>query len=232
MSALQLNVAVLAAVAVAMAKQDVRYYLNGVCVDRDEAGRVALAATDGHAMLVARDCEIAWEGEGAAQLILPRDFVAAILKAAKRETVVTVDATEAQGADARVFDLSATIGATTLRARSIDGRFPDWRQAMRPTLHAKVGATMAAFAPAVLAVATDAAQAFAKVAGIKKHGAVSVQFIAAGDQSTGFAIHGCHGAVIAGVVMPLRDTAAEAPTVAAIRDALGEPEPEPMAAAA
>jgi DNA polymerase-3 subunit beta len=101
-------------------KSDIRYYLNGVCVDVRN-GTVTLVATDGHRLLAvpvaADDVENAVDG----QYIIPRDTLDAVkpCKAGKHSLPLTIEI-----ADARI----TITGATTATSPTIDGRFPDWRR--------------------------------------------------------------------------------------------------------
>jgi DNA polymerase-3 subunit beta len=101
-------------------KSDIRYYLNGVCVDV-RAGTVTLVATDGHRLLAvpvsADNVESATDG----QYIIPRDTLDAVkpAKYGKSAAPITVE----------IVDARITItGATTATSPTVDGRFPDWRR--------------------------------------------------------------------------------------------------------
>jgi DNA polymerase-3 subunit beta len=102
-------------------KADIRYYLNGVCVDVRQ-GQVTLVATDGHRLLAvpvtADDVESAIDG----QYIIPRDVLDAVkpVKIPRSDTLpLTIEI-----ADARI----TITGATTATSPTVDGRFPDWRR--------------------------------------------------------------------------------------------------------
>jgi DNA polymerase-3 subunit beta len=104
-------------------KSDIRYYLNGVCVDVRN-GAATLVATDGHRLLAvpvaADDVESATDG----QYIIPRDVLDAVkpVKISRGDTLpITIE----------VVDTRITItGATTATSPTVDGRFPDWRRVM------------------------------------------------------------------------------------------------------
>ena len=99
------------------AKNDVRFYLNGICMDLD-AGRIV--ATDGHRMFVA----FGPKDPGKGRVILPRGLVASVCKlAGKRGMQVTVTLAGA-GSEATAtlaLPTGASFGETL-----IDGNFPDW----------------------------------------------------------------------------------------------------------
>jgi len=129
------------------AEKDVRYYLNGVCVDVRAAtdarpADVTLVATDGVIMLAhpvpLEDVEGVIEP---GQYIIPRDALEAIAprkagRTALPLTITIVTPTPTVDADGRTVaarpDIEIT-GATTLRTAPIDGRYPDWRRAMPRT---------------------------------------------------------------------------------------------------
>ena len=102
-------------------KSDIRYYLNGVCVDV-RAGLVTLVATDGHRLLAvpvtADNVESATDG----QYIIPRETLEAVkpVKVPRSDTLpLTI---EIEGARITIT------GATTATSPTVDGRFPDWRR--------------------------------------------------------------------------------------------------------
>ena len=101
-------------------KSDIRYYLNGVCVDVRN-GAATLVATDGHRLLavpvLADDVESAIDG----QYIIARDVLDAVkpCKAGKHSLPLTIE----------IVDARITItGATTATNSTMDERFPDWRR--------------------------------------------------------------------------------------------------------
>ena len=104
-------------------KADIRYYLNGVCVDVRQ-GTVTLIATDGHRLLAvpvsADNVESATDG----QYIIPRDTLDAVkpVKISRGDTLpITIEIVESR----------VTItGATTATNSTMDERFPDWRRVM------------------------------------------------------------------------------------------------------
>ena len=113
-----------------VAKNDVRYYLNGICMDLD-AGRIV--ATDGHRMFVA----FGPKDPGKGRVILPRDLVANVCKVAgKRGQQVTV--TLAGSGDTATATLSLPTGAQ-FGETLIDGRFPDWPRVVPTTLSGELG---------------------------------------------------------------------------------------------
>jgi len=102
-------------------KTDIRYYLNGVCVDVRQ-GTVTLVATDGHRLLAvpvaADDIQSAMEG----QYIIPRETLEAVKP-------VKVPRSDNLPLTIEIVDARITItGATTATSPTIDGRFPDWRR--------------------------------------------------------------------------------------------------------
>src|SRR5690348_4954473 len=99
-------------------KRDVRFYLNGVCLDLN-AGRIV--ATDGNRMFICRGPLDA----GAGQVIIPRDVIESAVKAAdKKGCMLSVSIVTGEAGTATLaLPSGAQFGATL-----IDGRFPDWQR--------------------------------------------------------------------------------------------------------
>lgn len=120
------------ALLLAAAKNDVRYYLNGVCIDVRESDAVAVA-TDGH-MLVALPLERVEGDESptvAGHYIIARDSLEKLKSPVKGEHVtLTIDAA-AQ---------SLTIGAwgSTTTTKLVEGQYPNWRSAIPKTVNGEV----------------------------------------------------------------------------------------------
>lgn len=94
----------------AMGKQDIRYYLNGVCFDFGEG---VIAALDGHRMHLMKN---AFTAIGKGQAIVPRDTIALI--GAKNIT------------DIAFSDKHCRINhpGGYVISKLIDGKFPDWQR--------------------------------------------------------------------------------------------------------
>ena len=101
-------------------KSDIRYYLNGVCVDVRN-GAATLVATDGHRLLAVPVAADNVEGASDGQYIIPRDVLDAVkpVKLARNTLPIAIE----------IVDTRSTItGATTATSPTVDGRFPDWRR--------------------------------------------------------------------------------------------------------
>jgi DNA polymerase-3 subunit beta len=115
MSTLTIPVAHLKASLLQAAKKDIRYYLNGVYIDRTNTMTHAVA-TDGHRMSVftsrldaSADCE-------PFGIIIPRDIIEAAVKLAGKRSDATLAYKQEQWAlDGMHFD-------------PIDGKYPDYRK--------------------------------------------------------------------------------------------------------
>lgn len=107
------------------AKQDVRYYLNGVCVDA-RASDVTLVTTDGHRMLAYPVAVDAIESLAPGQYIIPREALEAVkpCKAGRITLPITIEIDVAHGRDNKIT------GATSTVTPLIDGKYPDWRRVM------------------------------------------------------------------------------------------------------
>lgn len=117
----------LAALAPCVSKKEARYYLNGVAIQvRDLAGRerLAMVATDGHAMGIAsRDLPAG--AEGLPDALLPRKACEVLRHAGKLQAdaaTLSAEFDPARGGGLFRFGL----GAVTITAKAIDGTFPDW----------------------------------------------------------------------------------------------------------
>lgn len=99
----------------AMAKRDVRSYLNGVLVEIEE-NQTTLVATDGYRLAVA-----VLEGGGkASQIILKTESVKSILSAAPCLDDVNISVSGHSAA--------LRIGAQVLNFEGIEAKYPDWRR--------------------------------------------------------------------------------------------------------
>ena len=101
-------------------KSDVRYYLNGVCVDVRN-GMTTLVATDGHRLLAVPVLADDVEGVTNGQYIIPRAALEAVkpCKYGKNSLPITIE----------IAGTQVTItGATTATSPTTDGSFPDWRR--------------------------------------------------------------------------------------------------------
>lgn len=108
---MQLNVNYLKAAAIAVGKEETRYYLKGVAIQANETG-VFIVATDGHRAVAFRQSET-YDG-APIDIIIPSDTVNALKT--KEETV----------------ELGKINGAQYMLGNMIfepiDGTFPDWRR--------------------------------------------------------------------------------------------------------
>jgi DNA polymerase-3 subunit beta len=203
---ISMSPAILAAVAPFMATKDVRYYLNGVCLQARKDGGITAVATDGHALCAAHDAGAIVIGDGLAEpgsrVLIPRDFVLAVIKHAKKDRIVlSFRPDETPGADPESKAVTALIGNVTLNARTIVGRYPDW-QAVIP--HGELTGEEATFNPDLIAKVCKAAD------GVRKHGGVGkwlgMKLVGNGpDRSAVFVLQGLFtGLAVGGVIMPLR----------------------------
>jgi DNA polymerase-3 subunit beta len=123
------------------AKDDIRYYLNGVNIDARANGDVTLIATDGHRMLA-----LALDVDDIESLIvgswtIDRALLESVkpVKAGKNEFQLTLSLTIAepsQDSEGRTVLANPVVtlqGATTATGTVVDGRFPDWRRVMPAT---------------------------------------------------------------------------------------------------
>lgn len=127
-------------VALAMADKDVRYYLNGLCVDF-QAG--ALIATDGH-RLHHISCATAILGlskdGGAYQAIIPCAAILALIKVAgKKGSIVRISYAPPENAGG-VSCVRINIGDTIIVSKTIAGNYPDYTRVMPALADRQLGA--------------------------------------------------------------------------------------------
>jgi DNA polymerase-3 subunit beta len=116
------------ALLVAAAKKDVRYYLNGVCIDVRATDIVAVA-TNGHilvALPLATDSPIVL-----GQYIVPRDLLDN-LKPAYKGAQVTLTI------DPAAKTVSVNVGGSSTTTQLVDGTFPQWRRVVPRVVSGKV----------------------------------------------------------------------------------------------
>ncbi len=116
-------VSIIAAASHAMANQDIRYYLNGMMIEKSPNGGVRVVATNGHHMIVIRSARATIKQRVKAKYIIPRKMIESIVKAGKKggDVEFKISANKA---------IAARIGDATFHDVLIDGRFPDWQNVM------------------------------------------------------------------------------------------------------
>jgi len=111
--------------AFSMAHQDVRYYLNGLLVERHK-GLLRTVATDGH-RLAKSDLKVDGGDDTVRQAIVPRK---AILELSR----LLADSDEPVTLEFSNNHMRAEAGAVVFTSKLIDGRFPDYQAVMAPEL--------------------------------------------------------------------------------------------------
>lgn len=192
---LTLNAATPAALLHAMAKKDVRYYLQGLHLEPSN-GTVRAVATDGTLLMVATDAYSKWQGDEKS-VIVPRDAVEWAIKNSKagQKIIVRID-----GERAEIVAGSGATLVTTL----VDGKFPDWKAVVSPGV---LSGEEPFLACAVLERIAKAGIALAKMGGaVKSRHGVYPRIIGNGrDRSATFRYGGMDpGLDLGGVVMPMR----------------------------
>jgi DNA polymerase-3 subunit beta len=134
-----------------MAKQDIRYYLNGVLIESSPV-ETRVCATDGYALLLRQE-DRKDDNDGSASIIMPAETIAAILKwrpphknAADVPVVVTVPD------DPQAEHRAEWCGQIAV-FRPIDGKFPDYQRVIPQSLSGEA----AHFNPELLAKCQKAA---------------------------------------------------------------------------
>ena len=108
------------------AKQDIRYYLNGVLVEADSEG-TTLVATDGHRMLIVRH-HAANKIDAPTSFIMPREVIAQAVSGIPRALrKLPIMLTPADG-DMWSMPLPQLPGSARMEFSPIQGKFPEWRK--------------------------------------------------------------------------------------------------------
>jgi DNA polymerase-3 subunit beta len=129
---------IIKALLICAAKQDIRYYLKGVCVDARANGDVVLVATDGHRLLAYPVAVDNIEALAPGEYIIPRETLEAVkpAKAGRTTLPIHIDITtepdqpdpERVGVTIKGKTSITVTGATSAVTAPIDGKFPDWRR--------------------------------------------------------------------------------------------------------
>lgn len=109
----------LKAVSLAMANKDIRYYLNGVLFELDDAGGYRLVGTDGHRMHIV--CKR--KAEVTDSVIMPRDTVCHILKQKVQACLIEIIPGETR-------QIKIVTGAGFITVPEVVGKYPDYRRVM------------------------------------------------------------------------------------------------------
>lgn len=131
---------IIKALLICAAKQDVRYYLKGVCIDARQNGDVVLVTTDGHRLLAYPVAVDAIEALAPGEYIIPREALEAVKPAKAGRTMLPIiidivtapDQPDPERAGVTIKGkTSITVtGATSTVTAPIDGKYPDWRRVM------------------------------------------------------------------------------------------------------
>lgn len=140
---------VIKALLLVAAKNDVRYYLNGICVDARANGDVVLVATDGHRLLAVPVAVDDIEDLAPGEYLIPRDVLAAVKpnKAGRTTFPLQLEITtpaptpdpERPGVTVQARPTFTLTGATSATGATIDGRYPDWRRVIPASTTGKPG---------------------------------------------------------------------------------------------
>lgn len=131
-----INLRILAAINIAAATKEPRYYMNGVYVTI-EPTHVTYVATDGHIFAAYQDPIVEGQGENTlcGSWIIPQPFCASLTP--KGKIVEGREIATLEQADL-CMNLKNSIGAIRTFA-PVDGTFPDWRWAIPKEYSGEVG---------------------------------------------------------------------------------------------
>ena len=114
----------LKAVALAMAEKDIRYYLNGVLFELDNAEGYRLVGTDGHRLHIV--CKR--KAQAADSVIMPRDTVVHIIKQ-------KTQAFELEIIPGATRQIKIRTGGGFITVPEVQGKYPDCRRVMPKQLN-------------------------------------------------------------------------------------------------
>lgn len=115
----------------ATAKQDVRYYLNGLMVEMSD--KLSVVATDGHRLAcTAAEIGLPTDRENVVQVILPADAASELKKLLNDEEECEVSFTKNQ--------CRVDMDTSTFVTKLIEGKFPDYRRVIpaNPTIKIQI----------------------------------------------------------------------------------------------
>lgn len=118
---INMPVSIIAAASHAMAKQDIRYYLNGMMIEKSPHGGVRVVATNGHHLIALRSAKATIKQRKKAQYIVPAKMILSIVKAAKQGLEVEFKVSSAG-------EVSARVGDVTYHDKIIEARYPEWEK--------------------------------------------------------------------------------------------------------
>lgn len=173
----------LQAVSLAMAKADIRYYLNGVLFELDNAEGYRLVGTDGHRMHIV--CKR--KAQAADSVIMPSDTVKQLCKL--KEAFFTVEPLENR-------QIKITTISSVLTVQAVEGKYPDYRRVM-PTKIQQTEVTH--YMPDYL---VDLAKAQKILGTEQQHGYIT-------QQGTNAGVYVDNDKSFYAVIMPLRHNAPE-----------------------
>lgn len=96
------------------AKNDIRYYLNGIFFDTENS---TLVSSDGHSMLTVEDHSIS---DACKPFIVPYDFLECLVKQ-------NINWFDVYSKDQKETIIKVELDNGTLTSRAIDGSFPNWK---------------------------------------------------------------------------------------------------------
>lgn len=116
--------------AIFMAQKDIRYYLNGVHVERCESGGVYIVGCDGHTMTIIHDKDGMIEGVDSVIIKATHGLVAACKKAKQKIATKYVLAVGSRLSVACDFNQEQTSLEEFVQAGNpwVEGQYPNWRK--------------------------------------------------------------------------------------------------------
>ena len=130
------------------AKNDVRYYLNGILIDNSGDNGCIVLATCGHVLLAGKPDKTEYPEHG--KWIVPRDILELSLKTKAKDFFIEVGGSPAGYINKLPFTC-------------ISGKFPDWRQLLSDATEHVPTDTAYQFDPDLMSIAHTAANQFSEM---------------------------------------------------------------------
>lgn len=142
------------------AKDDIRYFLNGVCIHAD-ATQTTLVATNGHMMIVLRKASENCLAEETT-VIVDREIVENILRLSSKKVPMPLELRQEDDATWSAPLTGASFGGCPrISFRPIEANFPNWHKVVPTSVSGEAGHYSARYLKAMQSACADIGTAFA-----------------------------------------------------------------------
>jgi len=130
----EINIQALLAMLHIAAKDDIRYYLNGIFITTEYEGFVRYVATNGHLMGVYRDKIMTEEKPAATNLIINRDVLKSVkLQKYTNYGTLTIEDAVVEGEIKKPRKCTLEYAGMSIGFVEVDGKFPDYMRVLPVT---------------------------------------------------------------------------------------------------